>query len=149
MSSPAAISVGVVTRSALEKTRLKSFQASAPAFSRSRPGMCANWKRLSGMKWLVATTGTPTRREAEMAARPTTKCACTWTTSGAILPISRSSRVGTVIRMVGWTSVGAERSLCTVTPSTCSVLPGPSSEAHTTWTSFPRSARPWASRWAK
>lgn len=63
--------------------------------------------------------------------------------------MSRSSRVGTASRMVGWTSVGAERSRCTVTPSTCSVLAGPKSEAHTTWTSLSRSARPRASRWVK
>ncbi len=145
----AASGVGVVMWSARLKIRLKSRHASRPALILSRSGMWANWKRLSGMKWFVATIGTPARRAAAMAARPTTKWPWVCSTSGLMSATSRSSRVGTVTRMVGWTSSGAERSRCTTTPSTTSALAGPASDWQTTCTSLPRAARPVARRWVK
>ncbi len=73
------------------------------------------------MKWFVATSGLPVRSAATARPRPTTKWACTCTTSGftsrSTSAVAGEASHGRHTWKVGCVGYRCERSRCTVTPS--------------------------------
>src|SRR5699024_1773996 len=138
--------------SACWKRLRRSFHAARVAALRSGFGARTYGRTLSGMKWLVATTGMSRFRERESAYRPMTKCACVWTTSGRMSSSSRDragrTSHGMQIIHVGCSGQWWERRRWTRTPSSQSWRGIREAEGATTSTSCPTAARPVARRLA-